>query len=161
MTIDAIRPLLNRGGESFVFTTATGVTVRHNNFWNRIWRPATVRASICDEHWLQGCKCDTPKPWLCKLHEERDEEGSQILARPCGCVGMVSPRPRIHDARHTHASWLIAQGIRLEVIRDRLGHDDIQTTIRVYSHLMPDVRNEAGLAAQAAFASTVLGELGA
>lgn len=66
----------------------------------------------------------------------------------------LSPRPRIHDARHTHASWLLNQGVRLEVIQDRLGHDDFKTTRKVYSHLMPDMLKEAGAAASAAFANT-------
>lgn len=66
----------------------------------------------------------------------------------------LSPRPRIHDARHTHASWLLNQGVRLEVIQDRLGHDDFKTTRKVYSHLMPDMLREAGEAASAAFALT-------
>jgi integrase len=47
-------------------------------------------------------------------------------------------RPRIHDLRHSHASWLIARGVHLEVIRDRLGHESITTTSGVYSHLLPD-----------------------
>lgn len=47
-------------------------------------------------------------------------------------------RPRIHDLRHSHASWLIAKGVHLEVIRDRLGHESITTTSGVYSHLLPD-----------------------
>lgn len=72
----------------------------------------------------------------------------------------LSPRPRIHDARHTHASWLIAQGVRLEVIQDRLGHEDYTTTRRVYGHLMPDLRREAGLAASAAFENTQIKQLG-
>lgn len=69
-------------------------------------------------------------------------------------LAQLDPRPRIHDARHTHASWLIAQGIRLEVVQDRLGHEDYVTTRKVYSHLMPDLLVEAGQAASAAFAST-------
>ncbi len=47
-------------------------------------------------------------------------------------------RPRIHDLRHSHASWLIAKGVHLEVIRDRLGHESITTTSGVYAHLLPD-----------------------
>lgn len=47
-------------------------------------------------------------------------------------------RPRIHDLRHSHASWLIAKGEHLEVIRDRLGHESIVTTSKIYSHLLPD-----------------------
>lgn len=69
----------------------------------------------------------------------------------CARAGL-DPRPRIHDARHTHASWLIARGTRLEVIQERLGHEDYMTTRRIYGHLMPDMRAEAGRAAEAAFA---------
>lgn len=47
-------------------------------------------------------------------------------------------RPRIHDLRHSHASWLIAAGQHMETIRDRLGHESITTTSSVYSHLLPD-----------------------
>ena len=73
----------------------------------------------------------------------------------CDRAGL-DPRPRIHDARHSHASWLIARGIRLEVIQDRLGHEDYTTTRRIYGHLMPDLRTEASAAASAAFESTSL-----
>jgi len=47
-------------------------------------------------------------------------------------------RPRIHDLRHSHASWLIAKGQHMETIRDRLGHESIVTTSGTYSHLLPD-----------------------
>jgi len=80
---------------------------------------------------------------------------NRIWVPSCVKAGL-DPRPRIHDARHTHASWLIARGIRLEVIQDRLGHDDIRTTRKVYGHLLPDLRREAGQAAAAAFEQTSL-----
>lgn len=64
----------------------------------------------------------------------------------------LTPRPRIHDARHSHASWLIAQGARLEYVQERLGHEDYTTTRRVYAHLMPDMRAEG-----ARFAAGIFG----
>ena len=48
-------------------------------------------------------------------------------------------RPRIHDLRHTHVSWLIAQGVQLPAISRRLGHESITTTIDRYGHLLPEV----------------------
>lgn len=48
------------------------------------------------------------------------------------------PRIRIHDLRHSHASMLINMGFEPMVIRDRLGHKDIQTTLNTYSHLYPE-----------------------
>lgn len=81
---------------------------------------------------------------------------NRFWAPACEKAGL-DPRPRIHDARHTHASWLIARGIRLEVIQERLGHEDYMTTRRIYGHLMPDMQAEAGRAAQAAFAGMAMG----
>jgi integrase len=48
-------------------------------------------------------------------------------------------RPRIHDLRHTHVSWLIAQGVQLPAISRRLGHESITTTNDRYGHLLPEV----------------------
>ncbi len=46
--------------------------------------------------------------------------------------------PRIHDLRHTHASWLIQDGVMsLFAISRRLGHASVRTTEQVYGHLMP------------------------
>lgn len=47
------------------------------------------------------------------------------------------PPIRIHDLRHSHASMLVDMGFPPIVIRDRLGHKDIQTTLNIYSHLYP------------------------
>jgi integrase len=46
--------------------------------------------------------------------------------------------PRIHDLRHTHASWLIQDGVPIFTISRRLGHASIKTTEQVYGHLMPE-----------------------
>jgi len=50
--------------------------------------------------------------------------------------------PRIHDLRHTHASWQIARGVPLSHIRVRLGHENITTTDGVYGHLLPDAHTQ-------------------
>jgi integrase len=47
----------------------------------------------------------------------------------------LEKRPRVHDLRHTCASWLIAAGVPLPVIQRRLGHESIETTVDVYGHL--------------------------
>ena len=43
---------------------------------------------------------------------------------------------RIHDMRHAHASWLLAGGADLQVVKERLGHASISTTEK-YLHSLP------------------------
>ncbi len=45
---------------------------------------------------------------------------------------------RLHDLRHSHASLLIEMGFSPKEIAERLGHENIETTLNTYSHLYPD-----------------------
>jgi len=60
------------------------------------------------------------------------------------------PGARIHDLRHTHASWLIAAGVPLPEVSRRLGHESISTTVDVYGHMAPDLQRSAAAAADRA-----------
>ena len=64
----------------------------------------------------------------------------------------LGKKPRIHDLRHSHASWLIAAGVPLPVIQRRMGHESIQTTVDVYGHLAPDALEIAARATSLAIA---------
>ena len=44
---------------------------------------------------------------------------------------------RVHDLRHSHVAYLINQGVEPLIIKERLGHKDIQITLNTYGHLYP------------------------
>ena len=50
---------------------------------------------------------------------------------------------RFHDARHTHASLMLKQGIHPKVVQERLGHSSISTTLDIYSHVAPGIQEAA------------------
>lgn len=54
----------------------------------------------------------------------------------------LQPPLRLHDLRHAHASWLLAGGADLQVVKERLGHASIATTER-YLHTLPDADDTA------------------
>ena len=47
-------------------------------------------------------------------------------------------RIKIHALRHSHASLLISMGENPLIIKERLGHEKIQTTLGTYGHLYPN-----------------------
>lgn len=48
----------------------------------------------------------------------------------------LSPPPRFHDLRHTHVALLIAAGVPVKAIQERLGHASIVMTMDRYGHLL-------------------------
>lgn len=51
-------------------------------------------------------------------------------------------RIRMHDLRHSHASLLVELGCSPILISERLGHEDIKTTLQTYSHLYPNKQKD-------------------
>jgi integrase len=47
------------------------------------------------------------------------------------------PRIRFHDLRHRHASLLVAAGVPIKVVTERLGHAHPGFTMKTYQHVMP------------------------
>lgn len=43
---------------------------------------------------------------------------------------------RLHDLRHSHASWLINNGVNIVAVSKRLGHSTINETLKTYTHLL-------------------------
>ena len=50
---------------------------------------------------------------------------------------------RIHDMRHTHATWLLEAGINIKVVSERLGHSSIRITLDTYAHVLQTMQQEA------------------
>ena len=49
---------------------------------------------------------------------------------------------RIHDLRHSHASFMLSLGMNDLEMQNRLGHADIKTTLGTYSHLRPNAMKD-------------------
>jgi integrase len=56
--------------------------------------------------------------------------------QPAVAASGIGKRPRIHDLRHTCASWLLDGGATVLEVQNQLGHEKATTTLDVYGHLM-------------------------
>ena len=50
---------------------------------------------------------------------------------------------RFHSLRHSHATILAEGGAPIKAVQERLGHSDITTTMKVYTHVTDPMRKEA------------------
>lgn len=48
----------------------------------------------------------------------------------------------MHGLRHTHASLLLYKNISIHYVSERLGHGDIETTLREYTHVLKELREK-------------------
>ena len=60
------------------------------------------------------------------------------LVRRCGLRGI-----RLHDCRHSMASFMLKQGIHPKIVSERLGHSSIVITLDTYSHVSPGLQQAA------------------
>jgi len=64
------------------------------------------------------------------------------VLRPA-CVRLGLPSISWHVLRHTHATWLSESGATLRATQDILGQSDMKTTLRVYTHAVPESQKQA------------------
>lgn len=65
------------------------------------------------------------------------------------------PEIRIHGLRHSHASLLIELGFSALLVSERLGHENITTTLNIYSHLFPSKQSEVSDRLQGIFENSI------
>ena len=60
------------------------------------------------------------------------------------------PQIRFHDLRHTCATLLLLKNVNPKVVSEMLGHASIAITLDTYSHVLPNMQNEAAKAMEEA-----------
>lgn len=92
---------------------------------------------------------DMLQEYILHLHDYTPNErlfpygkGWLVYRMNTGCKTSKVKKIRIHDLRHSHASLLIEMGFSPLLISERLGHENIETTLQTYSHLYPNKQTE-------------------
>jgi integrase len=49
--------------------------------------------------------------------------------------GLTKPKVRVHDLRHTCASWLLQAGRPITAVQAHMGHESVETTVSIYGHI--------------------------
>lgn len=135
----ALRAALDPEPEAFdlVFDTRTGSAFRRSNFRRQVWRPALVRSgllgriAIKDEHRVMAYWFDADDlEWSAEFTTER-EAVAHIAVKAAGGL-------RFHDLRHSYATWLVSDGVPVNVVQRVMGHEKASTTLNLYTHAPSD-----------------------
>jgi site-specific recombinase XerD len=65
-----------------------------------------------------------------------------MIWNPALTAARLTFQVRFHDLRHAHASWLLAGGADIQVVKERMGHSSITTTQK-YLHTLPNADQAA------------------
>lgn len=118
-------------------------TIKHNKQGVRVPKTASsVRKIKLDKYTLEILK-----PLLAKdgpyLFGDFEPLGITTIQRAfdkaiaaANADGHPLKKIRIHDLRHSHATILINNGVNIVAVSKRLGHSDINMTLKVYTHLL-------------------------
>lgn len=80
------------------------------------------------------------------------QTGGPLIARNVyrNCMGLLDkaklPRIRFHDLRHTTATLLLSARVNPKIVSEMLGHASIAITLDIYSHVLPDMQQDAATA---------------
>lgn len=92
---------------------------------------------------IQACE---PGDYVFKMKQGGDATGQAMHnkawqpALKRAKVDGLKKSPRIHDLRHTFASWMLTGDNPMSIfeLSRLMGHESVNTTTKVYSHLMPE-----------------------
>ncbi len=137
-------------------------TVRINKTYHRLYKedltlePKTERSNriITLPTFIE----EEVKDYVSKLYDYKPSERLFNVTRhnigyrlETGAQRLGLPKIRLHDLRHSHASLLIHLGFSPLLIQERLGHENIETTLNTYSHLYPTQQGELAAKLQDVF----------
>ena len=108
--------------DDLIFVNARGGRIKHSTFYPQVWERAVLLANgrEPEKDWQPSTQSMWHGIMPAKTRTDR-----------------LGKRPRIHDMRHTAASWAIAAGASLQDVQYFLGHESLTTTADRYGHLMP------------------------
>jgi integrase len=142
---------------ALVFPSRSGGPLRRNNFRRRVWLPSLVRAGLLgqvvelDGGWKATWRAATGREST-SVHPTEREAVAQVAKHATGGL-------RFHDLRHSYATWLVTEGVPMNVVRKVMGHEQTSTTLDIYTHTPDDYAGRvlAALDGPAAFSLPDLG----
>lgn len=123
------------GPGGLLFTNAAGGALRRTLFRARVWKPSLVRAGLLGEVVDLGGRYEG-------IWSDEDGVHSEVFSRESSAVVHVARHQggglRFHDLRHSYATWLVDDGVPVNMVQRVMGHEHASTTLQLYTHRTED-----------------------
>jgi integrase len=127
-----VRPKSRAGRQTIVLPPGLAADLRAHG------EAQQTEADAAGQAWLNEHGLVFTQPTGRPLDPSADHRGWKDLLTAAG----VRPA-RLHDARHTMASLLLAQKVHPRVVMEIMGHSQISLTLGTYSHVAPELSTDA------------------
>ncbi|MET8083934.1 site-specific integrase [Micromonospora sp. NPDC005237] len=131
-------------GRALVFADRDGGPPRRSNFRRRVWLPSLVRAGL-----LGRVTERAPGRWLAVWPDRHGREQRAEFATEAAAVAHAAASAfgglRFHDLRHSYITWLVTDGVPINVVRRVVGHEKASTTLDRYTHTPEDYADRVRL----------------
>jgi integrase len=125
------------GPNGLVFANEAGQPVRRTLFRTRVWKPSLVRAGLLGKVTEVGPKTYNGE-WTDKSGRNHSEPfrsyAAAVKAVAHGAAGGIT----FHDLRHSYATWLVDDGVPVNMAQKVLGHENASTTLQLYTRRTTD-----------------------
>ncbi|MEO3923876.1 tyrosine-type recombinase/integrase [Micromonosporaceae bacterium B7E4] len=122
---------------ALVFADRDGGPLRRSNFRRRIWLPSLVRAGLLGQVVNLG-----PRRWRAVWPDPDGMDQSAEFTTERAAVTHVAKEAtgglRFHDLRHSYATWLVTDGVPINLVQRVMGHEQASTTLNRYTHTPDD-----------------------
>ncbi|MEU5549157.1 tyrosine-type recombinase/integrase [Micromonospora sp. NPDC047793] len=131
-------------GRALVFADRDGGPQRRSNFRRRVWLPSLVRAGL-----LGRVSEVAPGRWVASWPERNGRERRAEFTTEAAAVAQAAASAvgglRFHDLRHSYITWLVTDGVPVNVVRRVVGHEKASTTLDRYTHTPEDYADRVRL----------------
>lgn len=126
-------PVVSWSGVELLTSSTAGTPLSRSVFRARVWRPALVKAGLLGSV-EASASGSVQATW-------RDPAGERIAgtfpshaAAVAEVARLASGGLRFHDLRHAYATWLVSEGVPVNVVQRVMGHSSASTTLNLYVH---------------------------
>ncbi|MEH1055991.1 tyrosine-type recombinase/integrase [Micromonospora sp. CPCC 206171] len=122
---------------TLVFRDRVGRPLRRSNFRRRIWLPSLVRAGLLGRVVTAG-----PQRYRATWPDREGVEWSAEFTTEREAVACAAAKAagemRFHDLRHAYATWVVTDGVPVNLVQRVMGHEQASTTLNRYTHTPDD-----------------------